>query len=177
MTKRMRQFQQLWLALSITALAAIVVTPVVVGAQFSSNSSDFSNNSIQSSNNSTQTSNNSTSFSNNSTSFSNNSTQTSNNSVGGVTNPLGQVTGICQLLKIVLNIAMLIGAPIGMLYVVYAGFRLVAARGNYEALNAAKRNLMWTLVGIAIFIGVWSFVQLLANTLGSLGVAILGDCR
>lgn len=109
------------------------------------------------------------------------STQTSGGGVsqtsGGIQNPLGQVTGLCQLMKIVLNIALLLGVPAMMFFLVWAGARLVIARGAPEKLASAKWGLTYTLIGIGIFFSVWTFVNILANSLSGLGVQILGDCR
>jgi hypothetical protein len=156
----MRTLYKLWVALSITAFAAMALTPMLASADA------FGVVQVQNGNTSPQVQN------------GNYNPQVQNgNSVGGLSNPLGQVTGICQLLKIVLNIALLLGVPIAMFFIVFAGFKLVLARGNPEELKRARLNLVWTLAGIAIFIGVWTFVTILANTLGALGVQILGDCR
>lgn len=162
--------KKLWLALSLTAFAALAVAPALAAAQV-----------ITTGNSGTVTTGNSFPV----TSGNSGTVTTGNsapNSVGGLQNPLsdGQghsITGICQLMKVLLNIAILMGVPIAMLFIAYAGLKLVLARGNPGALAAARMNLMWTFIGIAIFLGVWFFVELLANTLGALGVQILGDCR
>lgn len=172
--------KKLWIALSISAFAALALAPAVVAAQgFYGDTSQQYNVNSQTTNNPPQTTYTSNPPSATYTSNPPSATYTSNppSNVGGLTNPLGKVTGICQLLKILLNIAILTGVPIAMLFIVYAGMKLVLARGNPTALAAARQNLMWTFIGIAIFLGVWFFVQLLANTLGALGVQILGDCR
>jgi uncharacterized membrane protein (GlpM family) len=159
----MNTLKKLWIALSIFALGAMALTPALAAAQSFQSSAPGFNSSAPSSQSSAP--------------GMQNSAPNSQNNVGGLQNPLGKVTGICQLLKEVLNIAILIGVPIAMLFIVYAGLKLVMASGNPEKLRLARMNLMWTFIGIAIFLGVWFFVQLLATTLGSLGVQILGDCR
>ena len=156
--------KKLWVALSISVFAAMALTPAIVAAQTytTGNASPTYT-----------TGNASPKY----TAGNSSPNYTSGNSVGSLSNPLGKVTGICQLLKIVLNVAILTGVPIGMFFIVFAGFKLIMARGNSEALIRARNNLMWTFIGLAIFLGVWFFVNLLANTLGALGVQILGDCR
>src|SRR5579872_1956069 len=64
---------------------------------------------------------------------------------GTICNPLGNTT-ICALINAVLSAAMLIGAPIAVLFVVIAGARFVFARGNTTGLQKAKTNLLWTLI-------------------------------
>lgn len=157
--------KKLWIVLTISAFAALALAPAFAVAQ----SQTFGGSSSQ------------TVGGGSSQTFGGGSSQTvgggSSQTVGGLQNPLGKVTGICQLLKILLNIGILTGIPIAMLFVVLAGFKFILARGNPALLERARMNLYWTLIGIAIFIGIWFLVQVLANTLGALGVQILGDCR
>jgi len=149
----MKTVEKLWLAFSITILAAMVATPALVAAQIT-------------------TQNTPPTYTTGNTS----PTYTTGNSVGSIQNPLN-VSSVCSLLKVLLNIALLLGMPIAILFIVYAGFKLVLARGNPTELSKARNNLLWTFVGIFIFVGVWTFVNILATTLGSLGVTIWGDCR
>lgn len=168
--------KKLSIALSIAAFSAMALSPALAAAQYitgSGGSVTGSGGSVTGSNGSFIGSNGSFTGSNSSVTSSNNAGDT----VGGLKNPLGNVTGVCQLMKIVLNVLILIGVPIAMFFIVLAGFKLILARGNPTALTAARTNLRWTFIGIAIFIGVWFIVGLLANTLGALGVSILGDCR
>jgi hypothetical protein len=180
--------KKLWVALTISVFAAMALTPVVVAAQTYDNSQTLGAGSSQTTgigpSQTTGIGSSQTSGTGPSQTTGLGTSQTTGvgpsqttGQVGGLSNPLGQVTGLCQLLKIVLNIAILVGVPIGMFFIVFAGFKLVLARGNSEALIRARNNLMWTFIGLAIFLGVWFFVNLLANTLGALGVQILGDCR
>lgn len=155
----MKTLERIWFGLSLFLFASMVSMPLLAAAQSGTSNPTFPSG----------------------TSNPTYPSGTSNPSVGGLQNPLTDssghsITGICQLLKIVLNIALLLGTPVAMLFVVFAGFKLVWARGNPGELEKARLNLFWTLAGIAIFIGVWTFVQVLANTLGALGVQMLGSC-
>ncbi|MDE2213376.1 MAG: hypothetical protein KGJ34_02490 [Patescibacteria group bacterium] len=93
-----------------------------------------------------------------------------------VTNPLGDNTSFCGLIIKLLNAAMVIGAPIAVLLVVYAGFKFVAARGNTEALASARSNLIYTLIGIAIFFGASLIASVIIGTLQGLGVNGIQSC-
>lgn len=77
-----------------------------------------------------------------------------------------------ELFKKVLDAAFVIGLPIAVLFIVLAGFRFVAARGNSDKLKTARNNLLWTVIGIAIFFGAWVLANIVANTLCSLGADI-----
>lgn len=84
-----------------------------------------------------------------------------------VTNPLG-VQSICGLIKAVLGALVQIGIPIAVLFLVWAGFKFVLARGNPEEIKKAKSNLFSVIIGIAIFLGAWLLAQLIANTINGL---------
>lgn len=83
-------------------------------------------------------------------------------------NPLG-VNSFQELVKKLLDAAIIIGIPIAVLFIVFAGFKFVLARGNPEALKIARRNLLWTIVGIAIFIGASLIAGVITSTLHQLG--------
>ena len=96
--------------------------------------------------------------------------------VAGIQNPLGQTDSICKLIKALFSAIIMLGIPVATLFIVYAGFRLVVARGRPEALKKARENLMWTIIGVGIFLGAWMLAQVISNTLAALGVQILGSC-
>jgi hypothetical protein len=83
-------------------------------------------------------------------------------------NPLG-VSSFQDLAKALLNAAIVIGIPIAVLFIVFAGFKFVLARGNPEALKIARKNLLYTIVGIAIFIGASLIAGVITSTLHQLG--------
>jgi hypothetical protein len=85
-----------------------------------------------------------------------------------VTNPLG-VSSFCGLIQALLTGAIQIGIPIAVLFIVYAGFKFVLARGNSEKLKEARQNFLWTIIGIGIFLGAWLLANVIANTVNSLG--------
>jgi len=100
-----------------------------------------------------------------------------NNSIFAIQNPLGATGSLCQLIKLLLNVIILLGIPVATFFVVYAGFKLVLARGRPAELEKARMNLYWTVVGIAIFLGAWLLAQVISNTIAALGIQILGSCK
>jgi len=86
-----------------------------------------------------------------------------------VTNPLGSINSFCGLIKSVLGAVIQIGIPVAVLFIVFAGFKFVLARGNPSKLEEAKKNLLYTLIGIGIFLGAWLIAVVIANTVNSLG--------
>ncbi len=91
-------------------------------------------------------------------------------------NPLN-VGSICGLLQAILTALLTIGTPVAVLFLVYAGFKFVVARGNAEKLGEAKNNLLYVVIGIALFIGAWLLGEIIANTLNQLGVPLVGNCK
>jgi Type IV secretion system pilin len=84
-------------------------------------------------------------------------------------NPVSQFGTFCSLLKAIFNDILILGIPIATLLIVWAGFKLVLARGNSEALNTARRNLWYIIIGIAVFLGAWTLSQIIASTLSTFG--------
>jgi hypothetical protein len=85
---------------------------------------------------------------------------------GEFCNPLS-FPDICSLLVGILNAFMIIAAPIAVVFIIIAGAKFVLARGKADGpsgLTAAKNNLLWTLVGIAIFFGAIVIMQVIVTT-------------
>lgn len=72
---------------------------------------------------------------------------------------------------------MVIGLPVAVVFLVYVGFKFVAAQGNAEKIKEARRNLLNTIIGIAIFLGAWTIATVIANTMAQLGVTGFSSCR
>jgi len=83
-----------------------------------------------------------------------------------IQNPLA-VGSICGLIKLLLNAALQIGIPIAVLFIVYAGLRFVLAQGKPEDLAKARTNMLWTVIGIGIFLSAWLLSEVIANTVNS----------
>ena len=94
-----------------------------------------------------------------------------------VPNPLG-FTNFCDLVKALLNIVLAIGVPIAVLFLVWSGFRFILARGRLGELEIARKNFMYVIIGIAVFLGAWTLATVISATIKSLpggaGVAICG---
>ncbi len=86
-------------------------------------------------------------------------------------NPLGaDVTTFEKLITKVLDAAFIIGLPIAVLFIVIAGFRFVWARGKPAELEKAKKNLLWTVVGIGVFFGAWTLARIIEATISALKI-------
>ena len=79
-------------------------------------------------------------------------------------NPLAADT-VMELIQDVIDILVAIGVPIAVLFLVYAGFLFVTARGSEEQIKKAKGILLWTIVGILILLGAKIIATVLQNTI------------
>lgn len=73
-------------------------------------------------------------------------------SPGGFSNPL-KFDKLSDFLNALLDVIILIGVPIVVFAVIYAGFLFVTAQGNTEKITTAKRVIVWTLIGAMLVLG------------------------
>ena len=81
-----------------------------------------------------------------------------------IANPLG-TTGpqnIPDFIKKVIDIVLVIGIPILVLAIIYAGFLYVKAQGNSKELETAHKTLLFTVIGGALLLGAY----VIANAIG-----------
>lgn len=90
----------------------------------------------------------------------------------GIQNPLNGINSISEFFRRIFDAVIMIGIPVCVFFIILAGFRFIAAQGSQEKLADARRNFMYTVIGIAIFIGAWALAQLIAGTLKSIGVNV-----
>ncbi len=83
-------------------------------------------------------------------------------------NPLGEGTTISVLLQRILELAIQIGTPVLVVYLVYIGFQFVQAEGNPEKLSKVRSSFFWALIGGVILLGAQALataIQLTVNQL------------
>ncbi|AKM84267.1 TPA: hypothetical protein DCZ46_02875 [Candidatus Campbellbacteria bacterium] len=90
----------------------------------------------------------------------------------GVDNPLNVGT-IQGLIDLIIKVMIQIGTPIAVLFLIFAGFLYVEARGNPGKVAKAHQALLWTLVGIAVLLGSSILAKVIAGTINQLGVGVL----
>ena len=83
-------------------------------------------------------------------------------------NPL-KAESFTGLLENISRLAVEIGIPIAALFIIYAGLKLVTAKGNEDAIKKAKESLQWAIIGSGILIGAWTIMKILESTVKSLG--------
>jgi hypothetical protein len=80
-----------------------------------------------------------------------------------IQNPLGDnMDTVPKFIEAIINIVLIVGIPLLVLAIIYAGFLFVKAQGNSGELEIAKRTLLYTVIGGALLLG--AFV--IANAIG-----------
>ena len=100
-----------------------------------------------------------------------------NSNAGSATldNPLG-VNSFCGLVIKLVQAVMVIGIPIAVLFIVWAGLKFVLAQGKPDALAKARSNFLYVVIGIGIFVGASLIANVIVNTLQDLGVRGINSC-
>ena len=68
---------------------------------------------------------------------------------GSLQNPL-KADSFVELITNIADFLLKLAIPVAFFMMVIAGFRFAAAQGNEEKLTTARRNLMYTIIGIAV---------------------------
>src|SRR3989344_5479156 len=84
-----------------------------------------------------------------------------------LTNPL-KYGNLVAFLKAVVDLVVTIAFPFLILFLMYAGFLFVSARGNQETLDKAKRVFLWTVIGSLLILGAWTLVNAIQGTVQQL---------
>ncbi|MCE9517885.1 pilin [Candidatus Nomurabacteria bacterium] len=83
----------------------------------------------------------------------------------GIKNPLGKsISDIPTFIQTILGFVLLVGVPIIVLAIIYAGFLFVTAQGNSEKLTMAKTTLLYTLIGAALLLGSFVIAKAIKGT-------------
>ena len=79
-------------------------------------------------------------------------------------NPL-DVENIVDFLKKLIDVAIMLGIPVAVLFIIYAGFLFVTAQGNPTKLAAARKALLAAIIGTAILLGAWVIATAIKGTI------------
>lgn len=82
-------------------------------------------------------------------------------------NPL-QFQSIADFIAGAMRALVMVALPIITLFIVYAGFQFITARGKPEGLNKAKANFMYVLIGALLVLGAWVLATLIGGTVSQL---------
>lgn len=82
-------------------------------------------------------------------------------------NPL-RFASIETFIEGVLQAVVMIALPIITVFIVYAGFKYVAARGKPDALRESNKNLMYVVIGATLILAAWVLATLIGGTVTQL---------
>lgn len=85
----------------------------------------------------------------------------------GLENPL-RFTSIEKFIEGALQAMVMIALPIISVFVIWAGFMFVKARGKPNEINDAKKNLVYVLVGATLILSAWVLATLIGSTVSQL---------
>ncbi len=83
-------------------------------------------------------------------------------------NPLGSTRTLPELIDGILRIVLTIGIPVIALAIIYSGFKFVMAQGNATALQEARRNLLYVLIGAGILLGAYVIAEAVVGTINAI---------
>jgi hypothetical protein len=85
-------------------------------------------------------------------------------------NPItyGGITDIPGLFLALVDLVFLIGVPVIVLFIIYAGFLFVSAGDNESEIKKAKTTFTWTVVGALVLLGAKALALAIQGTLTSL---------
>lgn len=86
---------------------------------------------------------------------------------GKLDNPI-TVNSFPDFIALLLKIAVQIGFPVAVLFIIYSGFLFVKAQGNEKELETAKKALTWTIIGTAVLLGASVLSYAIQNTINQL---------
>ena len=85
-----------------------------------------------------------------------------------IQNPLGSKnTSVKTLLNSLLKLVFMVGAIVVVFFIIYSGYKFVAARGNPEKITEAKETFYATVIGAAILLGADIIATVVVNTVNA----------
>lgn len=87
-----------------------------------------------------------------------------------IENPLGEnMNTLPDFIRELIRIVLIVGVPILVLAIIYAGFLYVKAQGNPGELEVAHRTLLYTVIGGALLLGAFVIAEAIRATVADIG--------
>ncbi len=77
-------------------------------------------------------------------------------------------TTVSDFISAVLRAVVYLSMPIIALFIMYAGFKYILARGNPGAIDEAHKNFMYVIIGSLLILGAWVLATLIGGTISQL---------
>jgi hypothetical protein len=83
-----------------------------------------------------------------------------------IENPVKGATNLYQFIVLIINNLVLpLGGVIAVLYIMYAGFLMVTARGDTKQIEDGRRAFTNAAIGTAILLGAWVIAEVVESTI------------
>ncbi|MCI0532969.1 pilin [bacterium] len=86
----------------------------------------------------------------------------------GFENPLKDIGSWPEFIEAALRIVVLIGIPLGTVFIIWAGLTFVTAAGSEEKIKQARGAFTWAVIGMALVLGAWGLSLVIENTIQTL---------
>lgn len=84
-----------------------------------------------------------------------------------IINPIKAST-LSELIYNIVDVVVYLGGIVSVIFLIYAGYLFVAARGKSEELIKAKMSFLYTVIGVGVLIGAKVIAEIIENTMKSL---------
>lgn len=78
------------------------------------------------------------------------------------------ISTIPQFIEGFLRAIVIIALPLITIFIVYAGFKYIAARGNSGKISEAHENFKWVVIGATLILSAWILATLIGGTVSQL---------
>ncbi len=85
----------------------------------------------------------------------------------GIKNPI-KADNLQDFIQSFIKGVLVIGIPILVLFIIYAGFLYVKAQGNPGELEVAHRTLLYTIIGAALLLGAFVIANAIVGTVSEI---------
>lgn len=75
---------------------------------------------------------------------------------------------VSDFIAAVLRAAVYVSMPVIALFIMYAGFKYILARGNPGAIDEAHKNFLFVIIGTMLILGAWVLATLIGGTVTQL---------
>lgn len=84
-----------------------------------------------------------------------------------ITNPLGKTTSLSTIIVNIVQVVQILLIMAAVLYIIWAGFLFVSAKGDTSKIIKARNALLWGFVGVALVLGAQVIVTTIKNSVNS----------
>ena len=84
-----------------------------------------------------------------------------------ITNPLGKTTSLQDVILNVVKVVQILLMMAAVVYIIWAGFLFVTAKGDTAKVVKARNSLLWAMVGVALVLGAQVITTTIKNSVNS----------